>query len=241
MAGFRFWQDYPCIRQGVRPPANATFGALAMEHRDVCRLSPGVIRRWTLHPDVLFKQHLLPDERHIRALDAVCAKIILLLRRPYHAARAGCERSIKDRKPFVSDFANFSTDLVAWVDGWRKIARARQSRILVLTYESLLPNAEGRAKAFERALRFLSLPHKPYRELPARNLVNRTSGYCYRKARRAASGDAAWAVDDWPTSAPPASDCTMSEKVRLQAERDTQEWHRDFVGLYGNKSSLGAV
>jgi hypothetical protein len=31
----------------------------------------------------------------------------------------------------------------------------------------------------------------------------------------------------------------MSEKVRLQAERDTQEWHRDFVGLYGNKSSLG--
>ena len=113
--GFRFWQDYPCIRQGVRPPANATFGALAMEHRDVCRLSPGVIRRWTLHPDVLFKQHLLPDERHIRALDAVCAKIILLLRRPYHAARAGCERSIKDRKPFVSDFANFSTssDLVA--------------------------------------------------------------------------------------------------------------------------------
>ena len=244
MASLHSYQDLVvCNRAGQPFAENETFGALGRYHHDVCSLPSATLHRWALHRDIIFKQHLVPMAHHLESLERACARVVVLLRRPVMAARAACERAALDRQKadyprhrpvrhgeVFSMFHHYCDDLVAWTDGWRRIALERPAQFLLVTYEQL-QGLEGRAAGLARILAFLGLePKRPFVNFK-RYLVNRTSQYCAAQATPAARGDAEWArhhANDTGvhrrevemSSPPTVAKCTARKKER---NTDTSE------------------
>ena len=206
MAGLHSYQDLVVCNHAGRPFAeNDTYGALGRYHHDVCSLPAATLQRWALHREIIFKQHLVPASKHVEFLERTCVPIVVLLRRPTMAARAACERIALDRQKADSPrhrpvrhgevqpmFHRYCDDLVAWTDGWMRIALDRPAQFLLVSYEQL-QGPEGRAAVLARVLAFLGLEVKrPFVDFK-RYLVNRTSHYCAVQAAPAARGDAEWA------------------------------------------------
>lgn len=133
------------------------FETIQKYHGTMVERDEGFFRYWLTKKDKLYKEHILPTEKHLAALRGLNLPFIVLLRNPEHSfdnyirlrqsyidgKLTAKENSILHAEQFVNfDMDGLKRDLVAFYEGWKTAVIPSALCVdyddLVLRYEKIM-------------------------------------------------------------------------------------------------------
>ena len=228
-------QTFLCNSSLVLQPASSGHGGdfahLAAYHRDVCNVSETstgtpVVQTWVFSNTTVYKQHLPPTQANVDAVLSSGGKVVVLTRMPTGSLHAACERSRANGSTTVSSSSNWLDHwrddaaaghlkaLMAWNDGWLRVARNHSATFMTIDYESMEVDNVAREDVLRSVLAFWGLPQRSRFINAHSRYVHRNSSTCVALVEAAKSALAAAAAS--PSGAPRGT--TRRTRRQLEAK-----------------------
>ena len=129
------------------------FSTLQKYHGTMVERDEGFFRYWLEKKDVIYKEHILPTEKHLLLLEKIGKPFLVLLRNPEHSfdnyvrlRQAYIDGKISQRSNSIlhaERFVNFDMDglrhdLISFYQCWKNARLSRLPYALYLDYEDLV-------------------------------------------------------------------------------------------------------